>query len=403
MPLTSIIIKAVLVFSYLLANDCFATIMKTAINNEQWKKISHLYDCGKWTPERKFITKNIPFRQTRQCKQDQSALNKNRTIEIDQARQATGLFQNWVPFEPQVIQDWTDTEGLVSSGTWQPSISAQEKSFTQSRSYSQNQFKIEQAREVDTITGIIRNKGKQQRFERDDIRTEKRVVRVDVTNWVNSIIKDETNWIPAHGNQMEGYKQSREYKKDYQRMWSYVVDGTISTRADIKTLTGIVEERDVEVTNTEWNVMGTKDNCILWMPIPSTQSSNYLQSRECQSTKSRLWSHKVHGAEIYSRLEEEGSKIVDKRFVSLSESVKSDKSIECGDWMPSENTIPLGQEFNQKQQCKIEMIINIDHMVGDEKLEEVTISRIVERNEIRVVMGKLIKRDEALLLGSNSN
>src|SRR5690606_32314286 len=109
------------------------------------------------------------FNQTRSCSQNQARTythklgsatvhtrGDSQTITEAESQSATGTKQNWVDHD-STFTAWANEGNRGSYSGWAPAPASQTANFAQTRGYQQGQYRMEQERERDTISGQIRN------------------------------------------------------------------------------------------------------------------------------------------------------------------------------------------------------------------------------------------------------
>ena len=196
--------------------------------------------CGAWSPDPSTVDYGQTFSQTRDCDQDQQRVYRHqvegadvhthsvsRTTTNSETQQATGTRRDWQPAE-STYTAWQDTGSGYGHGTWEPPAANQTSNFQQSRTYNQNQFRYEQKREQDQVTGDYRNTGDPEYRTQTVQRTQTRDVIVTASAWRNTSGNYNCgSWSPDpmtvdHGKPMT---QTRTCSVDQERDWTYTADG----------------------------------------------------------------------------------------------------------------------------------------------------------------------------------
>src|SRR5690625_74016 len=172
---------------------------------------------------------------------------------------------------------------------------------------------MEQKREIDTVTGAIRNVGAPIEHSQTVTGSESRPVTVSATAWSDTDRADYTDWLPEPGQQESSYTQSRTYTQNQERTWTYQTGSTVlGTRLETQSLTGQSESRTVDVDSTEWANVGGHYSCGDWAPDPVLidHGESFTQERTCKQDQTRDWVHTVGSTEVYVRSE---NRVIDEQ------------------------------------------------------------------------------------------
>jgi hypothetical protein len=298
-----------------------------------WKDTGGHYDCGAWTPATNTVGFGTTYTQTRTCKQSQerdriykadsanlATMKESRVQNEDETRSATGS-GNWTSYEP-VYGTWEDYGNAHSHSAWSPAASSQTSNFSQTRTYSQPQRRTRQNREIDTISGAVRNTGSSDYDTRNESRSESRNVVVNVSDWSNSSTSGVTAWVPSASTQTSNFNQSRSYNQHQTRTWSYTADASnIHSRNETRTLSNQNESRTVTVSAGSWKHY-SNHSFGGWSPSTSTVCSgtSFTQSRNYQERESLTYTFSIGGSHsVY-------------RDIGRSESRTANGSKTCEDW-----------------------------------------------------------------------
>src|SRR5690625_4118686 len=220
--------------------------------------------------------------------------------------------QNWVEYD-SLFTDWEDDAAPNGYSDWIPESDLQTENFTQERTYNQNQIRMEQKREIDTVTGAIGNVGAPIEHSQTVTGSESRPVTGSATAWSDTDRADYTDWLPEPGQQETSYTQSRTYTQNQERTWTYQTGSTVlGTRLETQSLTGQSESRTVDVDSTEWANVGGHYSCGDWAPDPVLidHGESFTQERTCKQDQTRDWVHTVGSTEVYVRSE---NRVIDEQ------------------------------------------------------------------------------------------
>ncbi len=356
-----------------------------------WTIAQDLYNCTAWEPDPNTVNFGETFTQTRDCKIDeernaQLALNTGevlssfvdtRTIDAQDTQQNTGTFQDWASTE-STFTEWTDIEAPFDYTNWMPVIAEQTENFTQSRDYQQTQERFEQQREVDAVTGDIRDTGDPIRHEQVVTKTEDRNVVVTSTEWAN--LNEPyacTDWSPLANTIDEGttFTQTRDCQQDQERTWTYALEDTteLSTRVEPQTIT-VTETQDsigtkenwttIESTYTDWTNVGGRNYTNAWNPVIAAQTSDFTQTRDYTQEQERTRDDREQNDftdEIRitnSEVETQTITGQKSRLVVVTQTAWSNDGspYACTAWSPETNTVDEGTSFTQTRDCSQDQV-----------------------------------------------
>ncbi len=295
-----------------------------SVSSSAWANDGVHYECGSWSPDPSTVDFATEFTQTRSCKQDQqrtwsytadsssihSRVEAN-TISENETQTATGSKQNWIDY-PSSFTEWTDNGARHTFGSWGVAASTQTANFTQNRTYKQDQTRSEQPREVDTITGMIRNKGAAIPRSQTINGSEPRAVTVTVSSYSNTTRTGHSAWSPAPTTQTSNFSQSRSYTQNQTRTWTYKTgSSTLHTRAQTRAVASQSESRSVVVSWSNWIDSGVHHTCASWGPATNTIGYNvsFTQTRECKQDQTRNRTYKVDSTSLTTKAE---SKVINE-------------------------------------------------------------------------------------------
>jgi len=223
------------------------------VNAGVWSNVAAVYECSEWSPTTDTVDFGQAYTQSRDCKQDQqrtwgydvdsvpvhSRVEAN-TITVNESQAATGTKQNWVS-TTSTFTAWANEGNRYDYSVWAPAPSTQTAHFDQLRSYSQNQFRMEQLREIDTISNQVRDAGAAIKRTQTISDNEDRGVLALAQAWADSGAVYQCNaWSPAADTIDNGtnFNQNRSCQQNQDRTWSYETGLTVlHTRVESKAIT----------------------------------------------------------------------------------------------------------------------------------------------------------------------
>lgn len=265
---------------------------------------------------------------------------------------------------------WSNSGGLYSCGGWSPAPSSQTSNYTQTRSCSQNQTRTR------TVYNVWKSGEKTVKTTEQGSQTvsksQSRTISVSWSGWANSGgAYDCGSWSPSPSTVNLGstFTQSRSCSQNQARNRIYKAgSSTIATKGETRKITvtqtqSATGSKDyITGTSTKswsgWSNDGGIHSCSGWSPAPSSQTSNYTQSRSCSQNQKRT-------REIYNvwksgkqtlKTTETGTQTVSvpqSRTVTVSWSGWSNSggAYSCGAWSPSPSTVNQGSTFTQSRSC----------------------------------------------------
>ena len=380
---------------------------------DSWTITQDLYNCTEWQPDPNTVNFGETFTQTRDCKIDeernaQLALNTGevlssfvdtRTIDAQDTQQNTGTFQDWASTE-STFTEWTDINAPFDYTNWTPVIAEQTENFTQSRDYQQTQERYEQQREVDAVTGDIRDTGDPIRHEQVVTKTEDRNVVVNSTEWANVDVPYAcTEWSPLANTIDEGtaFTQTRDCQQDQERTWTYALEDTteLSTRVEPQTIT-VTETQDsigtkenwttIESTYTDWTNVGGRVYTNAWNPVIAAQTTDFTQTRDYTQEQERTRDDREQNDftnEIRITNTEVETQTIsgqESRLVVVTQTAWANDGTPyaCTAWSPETNTVDEGTIFTQTRDCSQDQVktwtYTADGSVVTTRLAEQTIT-----------------------------
>ena len=292
-----------------------------------WSNVGSPYWFTEWSEVCENINFGTTFTRTRDYEQDQQrtravydvwASGKANTINasspevgtttdtLTQSDNEIGCKRNWVAYTSIYNPDWTNDGGPYGFSNWSPAPGSQTSGYTQSQSYSQNQYRMEQKRERDTISGDVRNVGSLIRHEQTLPKSQSRSVTVSWSGWSDTTRTGHSAWSPITGFQINSFYQTRTYTQNQSGSYTHKVGSTtIHNNPVTRALTEQSESRFVEVSWESWTNVGGLYSCTTWSPATSTVNLGviFTQTNSCKQNQSRARRYKVNGVTIDTTIE----------------------------------------------------------------------------------------------------
>jgi hypothetical protein len=195
---------------------------------------------------------------------------------------------------------WTDSGEAYSYSAWSPAISAQMAGFVQTRTHSQNQTRYEQAREMSSATGQVRNLGEPvlRTQTLTGIQDVQAVVATSGAWTVNGANYGCGAWTPDASTINYGttFTQARNCSQNQARTWTYSVGGN-NVGGSTESQVVIVSESQSAVgdyqnwvtttsTFTSWTDIGTTIYGD-WTPAIAAQHASFTQERSVKTSQER--------------------------------------------------------------------------------------------------------------------
>ena len=384
-----------------------------------WSNSGGAYSCGTWSPSPSTVNQGSAFTQSRSCKQNQtrsriykvgsstiSTKGESRTINVTQSQSATGTKDYVTGTSAGSWSSWSNDGGVYSCSGWSPAPSSQTSNYTQNRSCKQNQ---KRTRTIYNVWSSGKKTTKSTETGTQAVNVgQSRTVAVSWTGWSNSGgVHTCGGWSPAEStvNLGQSFTQSRSCKQNQTRSRVYKVgSSTISTKGESRTInttqnqtkTG-TKDYITGTTAKSWQGWVTTSGlwgCGGWSPAPSSQTSNFTQSRACKRTqenKREIYNVWKSGKQTFKQ-EEKTSRaidVTDSRTVSVSWSGWSNSGgvHTCSGWSPSPTTVNLGQSFTQTRSCKQNQTRTRYYKVGSSTLATKGESRTINTSQSQGATG----------------
>ena len=390
-----------------------------AVSWSGWSNSGGAYSCGTWSPSPSTVNQGSTFTQSRSCKQNQtrsriykvgsstiSTKGESRTINVTQSQSATGTKDYVTGTSAGSWSSWSNDGGVYSCSGWSPAPSSQTSNYTQNRSCKQNQ---KRTRTIYNVWSSGKKTTKSTETGTQAVNVgQSRTVAVSWTGWSNSGgVHTCGGWSPAEStvNLGQSFTQSRSCKQNQTRSRVYKVgSSTISTKGESRTInttqnqtkTG-TKDYITGTTAKSWQGWVTTSGlwgCGGWSPAPSSQTSNFTQSRACKRTqenKRDIYNVWKSGKQTFKQ-EEKTSRaidVTDSRTVSVSWSGWSNSGgvHTCSGWSPSPTTVNLGQSFTQTRSCKQNQTRTRYYKVGSSTLATKGESRTINTSQSQGATG----------------
>ena len=384
-----------------------------------WSNSGGAYSCGAWSPSPSTVNQGSTFTQSRSCSQNQTrsriykvgtstiaTKGESRTISVTQSQSATGTKDYVTGTSAGSWSSWSNDGGVYSCSGWSPAPSSQTSNYTQSRTCKQNQ---KRTRTIYNVWSSGKKTTKSTETGTQAVNVgQSRTVAVSWTGWSNSGgVHTCGGWSPAEStvNLGQSFTQSRSCKQNQTRSRVYKVgSSTISTKGESRTInttqnqtkTG-TKDYITGTTAKSWKGWVTTSGlwgCGEWSPAPSSQTSNFTQSRACKRTqenKREIYNVWKSGKQTFKQ-EEKTSRaidVTDSRTVSVSWSGWSNSGgvHTCSGWSPSPTTVNLGQSFTQTRSCKQNQTRTRYYKVGSSTLATKGESRTINTSQSQGATG----------------
>jgi hypothetical protein len=422
---------------------------------EEWKDVGTFYGCTNWSPSTASIGKGLSFTQTAtDCKLNQERLAHpqrvdqrtglvedvpdaayidKRTIDDTQDRDAIGILENWMSYDP-TYTSWTDTNSLYGCTSWSPdpAIYTASTQFTQKSDLCKtDQERLRQDREQEHYTLEIRDSGspvvEQQTLTKQSAT---RPYSVVLGNWTDASAKYAcSDWSPdpsTVGKSVAFTQSATDCKLDQKRTRdeSYVdhktgVKNTVAKTDEARTLSKQANTRPAIGTQENWgdttpvysawtNTPGKITySCSNWSPAGSTKSTSATfeqTATDCKTDQTRTRQDR----EIENNTQEirnKGSIATETQMLS-SQSATRNYTVtiaswanngavtSCTNWSPDPATVNIGQSFSQtatdclQPQTRNRVESYVDHLSGSTvQVSSVTQSQSISATSTRTATG----------------
>ena len=370
-----------------------------------WDDVGAPYACSNWSPSTSTVGKGISFVQTAtDCKQDQERwaqdYEKNniddkirplgdrytveQTITISQDRDAAGILENWMAFDP-TYTSWVDTNALYGCTSWtpNPAVYTETTNFTQTANNCRtDQDRLRQDREQERYTEEIRDVG-EPIVESQTLtgQSASRPYSVVLGAWTTSGVPYAcSNWSPAVETvgkgitftqnasdcKLDQLRSRTESFKDHKTGATVPVakpnEGrTLTNQADSREAIGTLEDwMPTTPTYTAWVNTSALNNCSNWSPASSTKTSTttFTQTATNCTTDQTRNRQDREMEQNTGEIRNKGSLVVENQTitgqtatrnftVTLGAWADSGSVYGCSNWSPAVSTVTIGQSFTQ--------------------------------------------------------
>jgi hypothetical protein len=394
----------------------------------EWIVKGDIYGCSNWSPSPSSQGKGVVFEQiANDCSLEQNSweqkykkntvtgelatdgprLPLSKVITTTDSREAIGILENWLPFDPSYT-NWIDTNSLYGCTSWSPNPATftVTSNFTQtSNTCKTDQERQRQEREQEKFTAEIRNVGSpivEQQTATNQTAT--RPYSVILGAW--AAVGESyacSNWSPAAETVGKGIKftqsatdckqdQTRTRSESFQDHKTGQIEHvsstnetrTLSNQAGSKESTGTMEQWVATTpTYSAWVTTNAQYACSNWSPTGSSKSvtttftqtatdcktdqTHNRQDREQESTTLEIRDKGVPVAENQTLTAQSATR---NYTVTVGSWADSGAKYACANWSPSPATIPMGQNFTQtatdckQNQTRARAESYIDHKTG---------------------------------------
>ena len=318
-----------------------------------WANNGSVNSCSGWSPAPG--SRTTSYTQTRTCTQPQLRyrdyyVGSTRIARKSETRDTSVTQSRTNQMKGIVYGSWSgySNNGSLSCGEYSPAAGTQTADFTQSRSCSQPQKRTRATYYSWTYgSNTYRNT---ETGTRNVASTQSRNIDVSVTGWSSVRTHSFGSWSPSYGSQTSSYTQTRGYKRDQKRTWSYNAgSNTLTTRDQTRTIDQ-TQSRTVGVTWSGWSDSGSR-SCGAWQDYTSSQ-----QRRSCTQPQTGTYTHKVGSTTVHTRSVSSSRSYYDYRDIvavgqSSSYSAWAYVSQSCTSWTPSQANYYTFQNVNQSRTC----------------------------------------------------
>ena len=350
-----------------------------------WANAGGRENCSAWSPSPSTVNFGEAFTQSRNCEQPQTrdriyksglstvnSVEETRRDPVTENRTATGSRQDWQPIA-STYTAWMNDGGAYGHSAWGPAPATQTASFTQTRTYKQDQDRYEQKREQDQVTSSIRNVGDPVLHEQTLNKSQTRPVTVTWTDWAD---RGDTfncsDWTPDPITIDKGqtYTQTRNCSQNQARDRLYksgtttlnsVEEAQVVNKTESRQAVGDYQNwRPTTSTYTAWLDDGAPINYGSWSPAAEHQVVAFTQAQPYDQPQAR-YEQKRERDEVTGEIRTVGepikrTRLDDRsrdRLISVSYTAWDNTGIHynCGNWTPSPASVPKGQTFTQTRNC----------------------------------------------------
>ena len=286
----------------------------------------------------------------------------------------TEEYRNWNS-SSSTFTEWLNFNAAYNMSLYNPKIVDQVEDFIQTQTFKQDQQQFEQKREYDTVKKVYKNIG-------DPIETQQTLslentkeVTVIANDWLSvGVPKDCATWNPDVYSVVYGeeFTQSRQCSQDKNRTIEYYIDLSLDSTLLFDQTFLLIENKQAFGSNastgwtphtstySEWINSGSAYAHGTYSPTPSTQTSNFNQSRSYyqkqvnneQPREINTFTNSIrnNGSVIEKEqiLTENETRTVSVTYTSWT-AVRTNYG--CGSYSPDIDDIPDGDRFLQTRNC----------------------------------------------------
>ena len=391
-----------------------------------WINQGDFYNCSAWSPPVNLVNLDEGFTQTRTCSQTQARtrvdelysatldqtrfegpFGESRVISVEESQGATGTRDFITGVREDSWPSWDRVGGFYGCDGWSPEPSTIDygTSFTQSRDCSWDEGRYRDVFNTwqSNIETYLRTDSDARTVPYTDTQPSVGTYRdwqpttSTFTTWVD-IGEDygHSSWTPAPVAQASNFTQSRDYNRDQQRFEQFREQDRITSdiRNDgapvlrAQTLER-VDSRTVSTGFTPWAEV-KRSEYTLWTPAPTSQTSNYNQSRSYTSTEERERFYTAPSDGELNRATESrdigGQSESRPLAVSYSDWSELGGNYDCAAWGPLPETVGVDEDYTQSRQCKQNEIRDRTYTAGGTEL-----NRVEENNTLTVTQTRAQK------------
>ena len=237
---------------------------------------------------------------------------------------------------------WSNN-GSLSCGGYSPAAGTQTSNFTQTRSCNQPQKRTRATYYTwDYSSNTYRNT---ETDTKNVGSTQSRTISVSVSGWSTVRTHSHGTFTPAYGNQTANYTQTRPYKRDVKRTWTYKAgSNTLTTRTE-NTTWDQTQSRTVAVTHNGWQDVGN--------PTCGNWTGGSTQTRSCTQPQQVTYVHKVNGTTVHTKTKNGSRNYNQSRTLTTQQSTGAWQrtGYSCTSWTPAQSSYYTFETKTQTQRC----------------------------------------------------
>ncbi len=299
---------------------------------------------------------------------------------------------------------WIDSGVHHTCASWGPATNTigYNVNFTQTRSCKQNQTRNRIYKAGSTT---LTTQAESKVINENESRASKGVGNwtshtSTFTAWVNNGARHTFgSWGPTASTQTASYTQNRTYKqkqvRDEQPRERDTISGTIRNKGTAigreQTING-AESRPITVTVSGYSNT-TRTAHTAWSPTPTTQTSNFSQSRTYTQNQTRTWTYRAGSSTLHTRAQtravanQSESRTV---IVTVSNWGNSGGVYQCSGWSPSPSMVEYGESFSQSRSCKQNQQRTWSYTASSANIDSRTESRTVNTSQSQNATGTMM-------------